>query len=87
MLSVRNTVLAGREDRCEVKCFAQDPLYVLVDIQVLKRVGITVLEDPRAFLEVADTSAIISIEPGFPLEDVIVDIARPAVMILVALNL
>jgi hypothetical protein len=87
MLSVRNTVLAGSEDRREVECFAQDPLYVQVDVQGLRKVVVTVLEDPRASLEVGDTSAIISIEPGFPLEDVIVDIARPAVMILVALNL
>lgn len=43
--------------------------------------GITVLEDPRAFLEVSDDSLVVSFGPDIPVRQVVTDLARPAVLI------
>ncbi|KAL2126486.1 hypothetical protein VTI74DRAFT_823 [Chaetomium olivicolor] len=57
-------------------------MYVSVDKQVLSEVGITVLDDPRAWLEVDDGSVVVSIAPDIPVPDIIADIARSAAMIM-----
>jgi hypothetical protein len=44
-------------------------------------VGITVVDDPRGFLQVSDCSVVIFILPDIPVHDVIADIARPVAMI------
>ncbi|ROW08465.1 hypothetical protein VMCG_03213 [Cytospora schulzeri] len=64
-----------------VQCYAQDPIYTPIDEQVLCEAGFTVVEDPRAFLEVDESSVIISISPDIPVMQIIADIARPAIMI------
>lgn len=85
ILAMREIVeRAGGEDgekALEVKCYAQDPMYTPVDEQVLGEVGITVLDDPRGFLEVDDNSVVISISPNIPVKQIVADIARPAVII------
>ena len=75
-----------RQKPREIKCFAQDPIYSPVDQQVLAEAGFTVLDDPRAFLEVDENSVVIRIAPHIPVRQIIADIARPAVMIWTALN-
>lgn len=65
----------------EVKCFAQDPVYGEADRVVLQEVGITVLDDPRAFLEVDDQSVVISFAPNIPVRQIVADLARPAILI------
>lgn len=65
----------------EIKCYAQDPIYTPVDEQVLREAGFTVVDDPRAFLEVDEASVIIAISPDIPVRQIIADIARPAIMI------
>ncbi|KAK0612643.1 hypothetical protein B0T17DRAFT_620799 [Bombardia bombarda] len=64
-----------------VQCFAQDPAYTNIDREILGEVGITVLEDPHAFLELDETSVVISISPDIPVREVTADLARPAMMI------
>jgi hypothetical protein len=71
----------GAQSQTQIKCFAQDPIYAKADVEVLGRSGITVLEDPRAFLEVDDQSLVISFYPNIPVRQIVTDIARPAVMI------
>ncbi len=56
-------------------------MYSEADEQVLRKLGITVLEDPRAFLELDDETVVLSFYPNFPVRQIIADIARPAVMI------
>ncbi len=63
-----------------VRCFAQDPAYREVDKQVLGEAGITVVGDPRGFLEVDDNTVVISISPNIPVRQITADIARPAVL-------
>ncbi|KAJ4292217.1 hypothetical protein N0V88_005848 [Collariella sp. IMI 366227] len=85
MLAMRELVQGAAEEAgkksLEVKCYAQDPMYTPVDKQVLGEVGITVLDDPRGFLEVDDNSVVISISPNIPVKQIVADIARPAVVI------
>ncbi|KAK4033690.1 hypothetical protein C8A01DRAFT_19398 [Parachaetomium inaequale] len=64
-----------------VRCYAQDPIYTPVDEQVLSEAGFTVLNDPRAFLEVDEASVVIAISPDIPVRQIIADIARPAIMV------
>lgn len=82
LLAVRDIIEGGRKGEGTVKCFVQDPVYVSVDKQVLGDAGITVLDDPRAWLEVDEGTVVISIAPDIPVADVIADIARPAMMIM-----
>lgn len=65
-----------------IKCYAQDPIYTSVDEQVLCEAGFTVVDDPRAFLEVDEASVVIAISADIPIRQIIADIARPAIMIL-----
>ncbi|KAI2606141.1 uncharacterized protein GGS25DRAFT_533266 [Hypoxylon fragiforme] len=65
----------------EVRCFAQDPAYRPLDQEVLDGAGITVLEDPRAFLEVDDNAFVVSISPNAPVQQIVADLASPAAII------
>lgn len=65
----------------KIQCFAQDPAYIKTDRKVLQDAGITVLEDPRAFLEVSDESVVLSFAPDIPVRQIVTDLARPAIII------
>lgn len=64
-----------------ISCYAQDPLYQDVDRAVLGELGMTVMDNPRGFLEVDDATAVFSQALEAPVRQVIADIARPALMI------
>jgi len=64
-----------------ITCYAQDPLYTTSDKTVLKNHSITILDDPRGFLEVDESTIVISIAPNVPVKEIITDIARPVMMI------
>jgi hypothetical protein len=82
VLSIRDFLLARcGNDKGEVRCFAQDPIYEDVDKVVLDEAGISVLNDPRAHLKVDETSVVVGIAPMIPLRQIVADIARPAVLI------
>lgn len=70
-----------RKNGSQIRCFAQDPAYTEIDKAVLQSTGITVLDDPRAFLEVDEASFIVSVGPDVPVRQIVIDIARPAAMI------
>ncbi|KAK3896879.1 hypothetical protein C8A05DRAFT_39575, partial [Staphylotrichum tortipilum] len=81
ILSVRDALDRRRgPDQPAIRCFAQDPAYNDVDEKVLGEAGITVLGDPRGFLEVDDATVVISISPNIPVRQIVADIARPAVL-------
>lgn len=65
----------------DIKCYAQDPEYRPVDEKVLSEAGFTVLEDPRALLEIDEASVVICFYPDFPIRQILADIARPAIII------
>lgn len=64
-----------------VTCYAQDPLYTTSDKTVLKNHSITALDDPQGFLEVDESTIVISIAANVPVKEIITDIARPVIMI------
>lgn len=65
----------------DVACYAQDPVYTGVDKAVLEESGIQVIDDPRAWLEVDDSSVVFSSYPDIAVREMIADLARPAVLI------
>ena len=78
-------VLQSRRQRdeghhLEIRCFAQDPCYNDTDEEILGRAGVTVVQDPRGFLEVDDQSVVISFSPDVPVRQIIADITRPAIL-------
>ncbi|KAK4149175.1 hypothetical protein C8A00DRAFT_19105 [Chaetomidium leptoderma] len=72
---------ADGEGASGIKCYAQDPIYTPVDERVLSEAGFTVVDDPKAFLEVDEASVIIAINPDISVRQIIADLARPAIMI------
>lgn len=64
-----------------IRCYAQDPVYMDADRAVLEDKGIHILEDPHGFLEVDDSSAVLSFAPNVPVRQIVADVARPAIMI------
>lgn len=64
----------------EIRCFSQEPLYTDNDKIFLCEKGITVLEDPMAFLEVDKETLVISIAPNVCVKQILADLTRPAVM-------
>ncbi len=83
LILILRTFLAKRQHQGEenIRCFAQDPQNENVDKEVLSDVRITVLGNPRGFLEVDGSSLIFACYPGAPIRQVVADMARPAVMI------
>lgn len=65
----------------DVACYVQDPAYTKLDESVLNEHGIQVIEDPQAWLEVDDSSVVLSFFPNIPVREIIADLARPAVLI------
>lgn len=65
----------------DIRCYTQDPVYTDVDRAVLESHGIHVLEDPHGFLEVDDSSVVISFSPNVPVRQIVTDVARPAIML------
>ncbi|KAM0330198.1 hypothetical protein ACHAQA_004372 [Verticillium albo-atrum] len=77
MLLLRDLVFPNNE----VSCFAQDPAYSEADIKALATVGVNVVDDPRAFLEVDERTIVLSFSPNAPVKQVVADISRPGVII------
>jgi hypothetical protein len=69
------------ENARSIHCYAQDPFYTPVDEQVLSEAGFTLVDDPRAFLDVDEASVVITMNPDIPVRQIVADIARPAMMI------
>ncbi|RHZ68006.1 hypothetical protein CDV55_106156 [Aspergillus turcosus] len=65
----------------EVACYAQDPGYSQMDVLVLEKSDIKVLEDPEGFLEMDDASLVFSCAPNICVKEIVADIARPLVLI------
>ncbi|KAJ7757863.1 hypothetical protein B0H14DRAFT_3896135, partial [Mycena olivaceomarginata] len=52
-----------------------------MDRQLLGKHGITVLDNPRGFLQLDESSIVISIAPNIPVKQIVTDLAHPAVII------
>jgi hypothetical protein len=86
LLSLREFISKGgrsnsSESADEVACFAQDPMLFPTAVEALGSAGITVLDDPEAFLEIDDTTLVLSIAPNVPVKQIVTEIARPAAIV------
>ncbi|KAI0836614.1 hypothetical protein F5Y06DRAFT_272951 [Hypoxylon sp. FL0890] len=61
--------------------YVQDPVYTQKDRNVLSSEGFTVLNDPQAFLELDESSVLVSISPDIPVKQIVADICRPGIII------
>jgi hypothetical protein len=73
--------MSQRVPQRDILCFAQDPQYEEADKIALAEVGVSVVDHPRGFLKVDDSSLVFAICPGVQVRQIVADIARPAVMI------
>ncbi|KAI1418486.1 hypothetical protein F5Y13DRAFT_196292 [Hypoxylon sp. FL1857] len=81
LMSVYKWVSASASGKIEPRCYAQDPSYSEQEKQILEAMGITVLDDPKGFLEADESSVVISISPNVPVRQIIADTSRPALII------
>lgn len=71
----------GTEAGSDIKILAQDPEYGHLDAQFFAELGITILKDPQAFLEVDEKTFVISVACNVPQKQIIADLTRPAAML------
>lgn len=64
-----------------MRCFAQNPDYSESDKRFLAAIGVAVVPDPYGFLEIDDTTLVISLNPKISVREVISEIAMPAVLL------
>ncbi|EMR71276.1 hypothetical protein UCREL1_1684 [Eutypa lata UCREL1] len=76
VLTIRETISKMRGWR-PVELVLQDPAYTEEDKRVLRDERATVVDSPRAFLEVDDNTLVFAIAPTIPVKQVVADIARP----------
>jgi hypothetical protein len=81
IIFIRDFLSARDGAQAEILCYAQDPAYSEIDQNILAGSNITIIDDPRGFLEVDETTVVISFSPDVPVRQIIADIARPALMI------
>lgn len=66
----------------EVECYAQDPKNNQdVAAQFLQAIGITSLSDPKAFLEIDESTFIVSVCPNIPVRQIVCNVAWLRVML------
>ena len=83
LLTLRDFFAAQLEipDPSDVPVYAQEITYTELDRSLLAGYGITAVMDPGGFLQIDDSSAVVSISPDAPIKSVVLDIARPALII------
>ncbi|GLA65184.1 hypothetical protein AtubIFM55763_008075 [Aspergillus tubingensis] len=64
-----------------IPCFAQDPVCMKNDLVAAGEHGIKIVEDPDAFLEVDESTVVVTVAPDIAVRQIVFDIARPAVLI------
>ncbi|PWY77016.1 hypothetical protein BO70DRAFT_339585 [Aspergillus heteromorphus CBS 117.55] len=65
----------------EIQCYAQDPWYDAMDVAFLTSIGITVVNDPKGFLEIDESTLVFSVCPNVPVKQIVADVQWPGAMI------
>lgn len=73
-------VLNQRTGR-SIRCYSQEPRYSQVCRKVLGRLGFTVLDGAKGFLEVDNSTLVFTSCPDVPVKQIVTELARPAVII------
>jgi hypothetical protein len=80
-LEMRNLIHPLQPSLGHFQSYAQDPAYSEIDKRLLEKEGFAILDDPRGFLEVDNSSVVLSIAPNIPVRQIVADIARPALLV------
>lgn len=81
-VTLRETVSQKYESKLEdIPCYVQDPIYTDIDRLLLDTHGVQVLDDPDGFLEVDNSSLVISCGSNAPIKQIVSDIAYPAAIV------
>ena len=64
----------------KVECFAQDPMYLDSDVDLLGLFGIEIVKSPNGLLMLDDQTVVFSHYPAFDIEGVVADLAKPAML-------
>lgn len=76
------SALAKRHPNQNPTCiYAQDPGYTHLDKTFLSSIGVTVLSDPKGFLEVDERTLVFSVAPDVCVRQIVADLNRPAAMV------
>ncbi|KAL2809994.1 hypothetical protein BJX63DRAFT_403231 [Aspergillus granulosus] len=81
LVSIQHLLQDKSRSNEQIPCSVQDPAYADGDRAVLPAWGINVLDDPQGFLEINDDTLVFSSAPDIPVKQIVVDVARPAVII------
>ncbi|KAK5626296.1 hypothetical protein RRF57_002011 [Xylaria bambusicola] len=77
LLQSMGELIAKAAQSNEICCFAQDPDLSPPVIEALSNIGIQTIDDPQAFLDLDDTSVVITSAPNIPVMQIVTDLARP----------
>jgi len=81
LLTLQEELSKKQNNSSRIPCYAQDPIYTTADKLVLNRANITVLDDPKGFLEVDNSTVLFSSGPNVPVKEIVMDLALPLMMI------
>lgn len=79
LLTLRDYLLEERD--IVAPCYVQDPIYTDEDNTIMKENDVEILDDPLGWLEIDDSSIVVSISSNVSSKEIIADIARPAIVI------
>ena len=82
LLTLGDALASHHADKDGSICYAQDPAYNDHDKRLFETYGVNVLDDPVGFLRVDDSTIVLSCAPNVPVRSIIVDIAKPVLLIL-----
>jgi len=71
----------------KVTQYVQDPGYGSADLELLRQLDVTPLEDPDGFIEIDDHNLVLSISSNVPVKQVVADLQWPAVLIIEPIDL
>jgi len=81
VLTMASTFTKRYPNQNPIRIYAQDPTYTELDKTFLSYIGITVLSDPKGFLEVDEQTLVFSVAPEVCVRQIVADLSRPAAMV------
>jgi hypothetical protein len=73
--------ILNKRNGTHIRCYAQDPDYDESDKELLKAIGIEVIEDPKGFLEVDGNTLVVTVAPNIAVRQIVADLQWPAAML------
>ena len=86
VMTLRDALTREGQPISRAVCYVQDPVFTEVEKSIFSEHGIAVVDDPQAFLEIDESSVVLSRAPNVPVKQIVLDIARPAIIIWIAID-